>query len=95
MPEFDEAIHMRETRSADMIQTEQDRVMAHQLQDKENKKLLEKEGILLGEEEENEAKGEQVEKPGEEEMEEELVDYEERQDRGQENEDGEDKRLDS
>jgi hypothetical protein len=66
-----------------MTHTEKDIVLAHQLQDNENKKLLEKKGICLEdvEEEENVKQIEHVEKTGEEELDEELVYYEESQDK--------------
>jgi hypothetical protein len=98
MPEFNKVIHMRETRFEDMIQTEKDIVLAHQLQDNENKKLLEKKGICLGDVEEEAEKVKQVEhveKTGEEELDEELVHYEECQDKFQENEEGEDDLMES
>jgi hypothetical protein len=57
--------------------------MAHQLQDKENKQLIEKKGLSLGEEDEELNK---EEKKDEEEMEEELVDFDDSQDKHNEQE---------
>jgi hypothetical protein len=76
MPEFDNIMNMRATKFSDMSQEDQDRVMAHQLQDKENKKLLEKKGFSLGDEEEEQHEVEKEKVDADEEMEEEeLVDY--------------------
>jgi hypothetical protein len=96
--DYNKVIHMRESRYEDMTQIEKDKVLAHQLQDKENKKLLENKGIRLGDVEEEADKVkqvEQVEKTGEDELDEELVDYEESQEKFQENEDGEDDLMES
>jgi hypothetical protein len=73
MPKFNQVINLREKKYTDMSRMEKDQVLAHQMQDKENNLLLQKNGITLGEEDEQKDKEEETK--GEEEMEEGLVDF--------------------
>jgi hypothetical protein len=80
MPKYDSVITFRDTHYEKLPQVEKDKVIAHQMQHVENELLLNKpEKDLQHEEEEN--KGEVADK-AEDEIDEELVEFEDSQDSG-------------
>jgi hypothetical protein len=91
-------VHKGELREEDRSQTDKDKMLAHQGKDNESAELLEDKENCMGNVEENAENlrhAEQVEKDGEEELDEELVDFEESQEKFQDNEDGEDDLMES